>query len=365
MFYTFSFNDDFFDDLNNNVSREEFIKIENFIIHNFCEKENVFYSGSSKIIDKNKGKNGNNSDLLDNFLNDFEIREFGPFTDKPNNIIDFGFCGEKKKIGLIKSLSCKEILVNLRNTQMEVKNKIQDFWSSNEFNSKQEKIKSLEKVFKKIFKMSSKVIFVDRYIPRHVINNDASLIRSYKNTFNFLYHNLLSSNSKVIFYGGIHQKDCLNRLRNIIKEKNLDKPLNPDLNINEQDMKDELKLRLKELFKTDSKDLEKKLEYMKKKLESVFLVKNHSAWKSLHERRIMCFLDDQELNMQQAIKDNVIFVFNVSEKEAGLNLIGSNRNTTNDRMITMCRPRETKDIIKKWLKNVENEGNFDQIKISA
>ena len=98
MFYTFSFNDDFFYDLNNNVSREEFIKIENFIIHSFCEKENVFYSGSSKIIDRNKGKNGNNSDLLDNFLNNFEIREFGPFTDKPNNIIDFGFCGEKKKI---------------------------------------------------------------------------------------------------------------------------------------------------------------------------------------------------------------------------------------------------------------------------
>ena len=54
------------------------------------------------------------------FLNNFEIREFGPFTDKPNNIIDFGFV-VKKKIGLIKSLSCKEILVNLRNIQIDLK----------------------------------------------------------------------------------------------------------------------------------------------------------------------------------------------------------------------------------------------------
>ena len=69
----------------------------------------------------------------------------------------------------------------------------------------------------------------------------------------------------------------------------------------------------------------------------------------MHERRIMCFLDHQELNIQQAIKDNVIFIFNVSER-SGLNLIGSNRSTTSDRMIAMCGPRETKDIINKWLK---------------
>ena len=65
----------------------------------------------------------------------------------------------------------------------------------------------------------------------------------------------------------------MNKLRNIIKDKNLDKPINRDLNITEQDMKDELKLRLKELFKTDSKDLKRKLEYMKKKLVLDFLVK--------------------------------------------------------------------------------------------
>ena len=148
MIYTYLFTDKFFEDLRSNINSEQILHIIDFFKINFQTKENLHYCGTEDNLGNNFGVSGDNSEILNQFINSFhQTGALSNFLNKKDTA-DFIFCGNNeqiKKNGIL-TINCKKILNENESLKTQINNQTEDHWTNDD--GKEDLSKKLKQLLK-------------------------------------------------------------------------------------------------------------------------------------------------------------------------------------------------------------------------
>ncbi len=278
MIYTYSLNNEFISEFDNEYTASESIKIDQFIRDIFFKKENIYFCGTRDFSEKyGNVKNGLTNSLIQSFNN-----ELGPLENQSKKGIDFGLSGKKNKIGNM-SITCKNIIDNKTDLIEKINNLTVEYWIGKKYQKeeiKKKEKKHLESSLKRIFKYSDKIYFIDRYIPIILAENKSyNDVISYKKSL-IVFSKLLSEyNLQINFFSGLNKKQKADY------------------------SKDQFDKILRNYFE--------KLENLDVK---IFVKDDDDAFEILHERYIASYLDNSLFNLFQASRGIAFWDKNYSIK---------------------------------------------------
>ena len=374
MIYTYSFTNKFFEDMRDNISSDQILDVIDFLKINVQSKENLHYSGSEKIFNKNYGKNGKNSSILDHFINNFFTSAISIFLNK-ENLTDIIFCGNNEEIEEdFFKINCNKI-INDKNLKKEIEEKTEDDWTND--NGKDDLIKKLNQ----LLKFSRSIIFVDRHVPACIASNKPVQLKQWRLSLSF-YNSLISKYKKInsFFINGINDRnieDYIKLLRfkksdeikkliekelilkNIQQEaKKNNEPFNQLIEL--QNYVKKIELEGKEVLKKDLKKFFSPLG----DINTYVMIKDKEAWRELHDRYIFFFFEEFHIEnhtLEEFIRDKNLNIFEVSE---GLNILDVKSKTTNNRKIIRQKNKISLQISKKWDKKVSKINHFYKFRAS-
>ena len=370
MIYTYTFTNKFFEDMRNNISSDQILDVIDFLKIYIQSKENLHYCGSEDIFDQNFGKNGNNSQTLDHFINNFfQTSAISNFLNKPKNA-DIIFHGNNEEIEKnIFKINCDKIINNVVNLKKQIEKKTEDDWTNDDGKE------DLNKKLNQLLKFSKAIIFVDRHVPACIASNVPVQMKQWRLSLNF-YNSLISKYNKInsIFINGINDRIIGDYIKLIKKKKPAEileliqkaeilKEAQLKANKNNEPFDDTIELEscLKKI------ELEGK-EILKKDLKKFFLplsdiktyvmIKDKDAWRELHDRYIFFFFEEFDIEnhtLEEFIRDKNLNIFEVSE---GLNILDVKSKTTSNRKIIRQKNKISTQISKKWDKKVSKLPHF-------
>lgn len=318
MIYTFTIENDFFDNLRDNLNVRDARTVIDFISSNFINRENFFLNAERKKIfnQKTNGGNGNQLKVLLNKLG----KKIKNFSNKNNS--DFIFSNIKNNESNFISTN-KIISDNYVEIENYLDENFKPFWKYNSKENNQNNKRNLEKSLIRLFDVCDEVYFVDRHIPRtlcqfentkksfekkfnnlklrfdskkiseqkyknelfKIKNNlkfQESYYNSYNNSFEF-FNNIIKGTNSINnrFYCGLLKKD-LDLL--IDDDTNRDRPY--------KEIEDELKITLEKVLNESFKKFDKN------KL-IVHVKSSHTAYqnKTSYRRQLVGIVNDDLLAM--------------------------------------------------------------------
>jgi hypothetical protein len=356
MIYTYALNNEFISDLDNKCTIKEALKINTFVRESFMNKENIYYCGSRDFVKK---FGTSQQEITNMFIQDLQA-EIGILENEKDELIDFGFGSNEKKIGST-TITCDDI-INKKVTKETIKKLTPAFFigkkSSKGDKKKQKKI--LIGCFKKIFKFTDQVYFIDRHIPVILLDNKLAEktnnedIRSYKNSLE-VYSTLLSlskTKKEIKFFNGIIKSQMdryLPKLPSEIKELDLKKDENREIKKKylakrENEFKEQAEKILKDFYNIMSS----------KNLKATIFVKNdEKAFNVLHDRYIATYrviMRGNKLDYE---------LFNLFGVPHGIALWGGDKEYSIKGKNILRIPNDAAtEINEKFIENVEKSSNF-------
>ena len=367
MIYTFTIENDFFDDFRDKLNVKDARTVIDFISSNFINRENFFLNAERKKIfnQKTNGGNGNQLKVLLNKLG----KKIKNFSNKDNT--DFIFSnieGSKSNV-----ISTNKIISD---KYIEIENYLDEnfkpFWKYTTKENNQNNKRELEKSLTRLFNVCDEVYFVDRHIPRtlcqfentkksfenkltnlklrfdnnkiseqkynselYKIKNDLKFHESYYNSYNnsFEFFNKIIKETSSInnrFFCGLLKKD----LKLLIDDNtNTDRPY--------KEIEDELKTTLEKVLNESFKKFDKN------KL-IVHVKSSHQAYqnKTSYRRQLVGIVKDDLLAMIKTDK--------------GLNFLDDNFQLQTDEL-SQVKPELAFEDWEKWKVDVKRQP--DMVKI--
>ena len=313
MIYSFNIKEDFFKELTH-LEFPDLKYIINFFEEFILERENLFYFDNREVISNKELSSGINKSVILELQLCLE-KKIKPITKLKIPEIDIVFTNIKNKNLRQRTISTKEILDNRTQLVKELRELTPSIWNprkmKNNKDLKNVNIKNnLKNTLKRIFKYSDKIYFVDAFLPSHLMGGNKFFIKSFENSFT-LFESLCHNIDHVEFYNGLTKNDLKNK--NFRKEK--------------------LEEKLKEFYKIFNKIS-----------ANVFIKCGGDAYKTIYHRMFISFLDEQNIG-----------IFKV---DRGLNIIGADPNTTEDRIIDSMNVDWRNELLEKWSNYVEKSSNF-------
>ena len=369
MIYTYSFTNEFFEDMRNNINSNQILDVIDFLKINIQSKENLHYCGSEDIYE-NYGKNGDNAQPLDHFINSFfQTSARSNFLNKEKNT-DIIFYGNNEKVNQnVFKINCNKILYDLKSLKKQIEEKIEDDWTNE--NGK----KDLNQKLNQLLKFSKSIIFVDRHIPACIVSNVPVQLKQWRLSLDF-YNSLISKYSKInsFFINGINDRiirdyikvieknkpneiiDLIYKIKKLKEAQSNAKKNNEPFNdtIELESCLKKIELEGKEILKKDLKKFFLPLSDIK----TYVMIKDKDAWRELHDRYIFFFFEEfniEKHTLEEFVRDKNLNIFEVSE---GLNILDVKSKTTSNRKIIRQKDKIAAQISKKWDKKVSKLPHF-------
>lgn len=374
MIYTYLFTDKFFEDLRSNINSEQILHIIDFFKINFQAKENLHYCGTEDNLGNNFGVSGDNSEILNQFINSFhQTGALSNFLNKKDTA-DFIFCGNNeqiKKNGIL-TINCKKILNENESLKTQINNQTEDHWTNDDGKE------DLSKKLKQLLKFSKSIVFIDRHVPACVADEVPQQLTQWRLSLEF-FNSLISKHKiNTFFINGINDRIFEKYRSKTIKLKPLDKANTIDkfkvLKKNKEDAKrnglifndhlslieceKEILLKGKDVLKEDLKKFFLPL----KEIKTYVMIKDGKAWRDMHDRYIFCFFENFNIEQQslaESLRDKNLIIFDVTE---GLNILDTKSKTTSNRIISRKNVKISTKITKNWDEKVNKFGFFYKFK---
>ncbi len=320
MIYSFNIKNNFLEDLRDNLEYPDLKYIVNFFEEFILEKENLYYFDNRNLISNSKLSSGINRLLILQLQESLE-KKIKPINKLKDTEVDFIFSNEINKNTRQRTISVKEILDNRTKLTIELRKMTPTKWNPSKLkgskNLNDQNLKgNLKDSLKRIFKYADKIYFVDAFLPSHLMGGKEYFIKGFENSF-ILFESLCHNIKQVEFYNGLKKGEM--EKKNFKKEK--------------------LEEKLKKFYK------------IFKKFKAPVKVKyGGDAYKTIYHRMFISFLDDENIG--------------IFEVDRGLNIIGANPNTTEDRVIEKKDNDWCSDLMEKWAINVDKSPNYIEFNTS-
>ena len=320
MIYSFNIKNNFLEDLRDNLEYPDLKYIVNFFEEFILEKENLYYFDNRNLISNSKLSSGINRLLILQLQESLE-KKIKPINKLKDTEVDFIFSNEINKNTRQRTISVKEILDNRTKLTIELRKMTPTKWNPSKLkgskNLNDQNLKgNLKDSLKRIFKYADKIYFVDAFLPSHLMGGKEYFIKGFENSF-ILFVSLCHNIKQVEFYNGLKKGEM--EKKNFKKEK--------------------LEEKLKKFYK------------IFKKFKAPVKVKyGGDAYKTIYHRMFISFLDDENIG--------------IFEVDRGLNIIGANPNTTEDRVIEKKDNDWCSDLMEKWAINVDKSPNYIEFNTS-
>tara|TARA_B100000787_G_scaffold27712_1_gene18307 strand:+ start:2059 stop:3030 length:972 start_codon:yes stop_codon:yes gene_type:complete len=320
LIYSFNIKNNFLEDLRDNLEYPDLKYIVNFFEEFILEKENLYYFDNRNLISNSKLSSGINRLLILQLQESLE-KKIKPINKLKDTEVDFIFSNEINKNTRQRTISVKEILDNRTKLTIELRKMTPTKWNPSKLkgskNLNDQNLKgNLKDSLKRIFKYADKIYFVDAFLPSHLMGGKEYFIKGFENSF-ILFESLCHNIKQVEFYNGLKKGEM--EKKNFKKEK--------------------LEEKLKKFYK------------IFKKFKAPVKVKyGGDAYKTIYHRMFISFLDDENIG--------------IFEVDRGLNIIGANPNTTEDRVIEKKDNDWCSDLMEKWAINVDKSPNYIEFNTS-
>jgi hypothetical protein len=320
LIYSFNIKDDFLKDLRDNLEFPDLKYIVNFFEEFILEKENLYYFDNRNLISNSELSTGINRLLILQLQESLE-KKIKPINKLKNAEVDFIFSNKISKNARQRSISVREIIDNRTKLTIELKKLTPTKWNPSKLKdsknlNNQNLQNNLRNTLKRVFKYADKIYFVDAFLTSHLMGGKEYFIKGFKNSFIF-YESLCHDIKEVEFYNGLKKTE--------LTEKNF--------------KKEKLEEKLKDFYK------------IFKKFKAPVKVKcGGDAYKTIYHRMLISFLDEQNIG--------------IFEIDRGLNIIGANPNTTEDRVIEKKDNDWCSDLMEKWSMNVDKSSNYIEFNTS-